>query len=111
MVAWRPSDRAAGSVEPTADAGDDFTAFLRGHVGAIAEANDKISNLRASQKHLAAEKKRVSMDIRNERKKRARRLANSAKLTTNDLVAVLEDRKLRADAKAAAKAKAKPRVQ
>ena len=71
------------------------------------------TNLRASQKQLSAEKKRVSMDIRSERRKRSRRLANSAKLTTPDLVAVLEDRKLRADAKAkgAAKPKARPRVQ
>ena len=95
------------------DAADEFTAFLRNHVGSSAEASDKITNLRASQKQLSAEKKRVSMDIRNERRKRTRRLANSAKLTTMDLVAVLEDRKLRSDAKAkaAAKPKARPRVQ
>ena len=121
MVGADPHDDAAGSGANRVggDAGaprgsappnavpDDFTDFLRHHVGASAEASDKVANLRATQKHLSLEKKRVSMDIRNESKKRARRLANSAKLSTMDLVAVLGDRKLRADAKAAAKAKAK----
>ena len=100
---------ARGSANARAGADDfnEFTAYIRNHAGVVAEAMDKVASLKEEQRKLACEKKRVSMDIRNEKKKRARRIANSSKLSTMDLVSVLEDRKLREDARAAAKAKAK----
>ena len=94
------------------DAADDkqtFLDFLAGHLP-DATAKDKVAELREERKVLNDKRKRVTMDMRNETKKKTRRMQNSAKLSTMDLVRVLEDRKLRAEAKAAAKCKAKAKA-
>ena len=72
---------------------------------------DKVAELREERNELKTKTKRVTKDMKNEARKRSRRMANSAKLSTMDLVAVLEDRKLKkAEAKAAAKSKAKAKA-
>ena len=89
---------------------DALLDFLAGHQGGSAASMDKVAELREERNELKTKTKRVTKDMKNEARKRSRRMANSAKLSTMDLVAVLEDRKLKAEAKAAAKSKAKAKA-
>ena len=75
-------------------------------LGANAGGGDHIDDLRARQRALAAEKKRIASDLKLEKRKRQRLMHKAKALTNAELGQVLEAR-AQAMAKAAAKAKAK----
>ena len=96
MLGQSPSGREEPLVE-----------FVRQNQGGSSNSTDAIDNLRKQQREFASEKKRMTKQIRLEQRKRTRRMAHSAKLSTMDLVCVLEDRRTKAASRAAAKCKAK----
>ena len=99
MLGQSPSGREEPLVE-----------FVRQNQGGSSNSTDAIDNLRKQQREFASEKKRMTKQIRLEQRKRTRRMAHSSKLSTMDLVCVLEDRRTKAESKAAAKSKAKAKA-
>ena len=104
-----PSEAPAAAAAAEAnDARRELCEFLLSNVSASDPSTVTVAELREQRRLAANERKRLTKELRNETRKRARRLEKSAQLSTMDLVAVLEVRRERAVAKAAAKAKAAP---
>ena len=99
---------AAGAAAEANDARRDLCEFLLSNVSASDPSTVTVAELREQRRLAANERKRLTKELRNETRKRERRLEKSAQLSTMDLVAVLEVRRERAAAKAVAKAKAAP---
>ena len=107
-----PGEAPAAGASTDAEANDarrELCQFLLSNVSGSDPSTVTVADLREQRRVAANERKRLTKELRNETRKRARRLEKSAQLSTMDLVAVLEVRRERAVAKAAAKAKAAPR--
>ena len=65
-------------------------------------AGDKVEQLREQRKRLQTERSELTRKLRNEKRKRSRLVNRSSKMTTADLVEVLDMRRSRAAAKACA---------
>ncbi len=100
------AEGACGNAEPPE--ADALNRFLVEHRLAVNERPEIRANvLRDQRRALAVTRTELSRQIRNETRKRKRMVERSSKLSTQDLVSVLE---LRHERKVAAKAKAKAKA-
>ena len=88
-------------------AGQDIAARLREVLsGAEDETRTRIKNLERERAALAAERKRVTKDLKKEAQKRKRLVKKAQNLSVDDLMEVAIVRSSQAKAKAKAKARA-----
>ena len=107
MRAKAPAGAASTEAEAN-DARRELCQFLLSNVSGSDPSTVTVADLREQRRVAANERQRLTKELLNVTRKRARRLEKIAQLSTMDLVAVLEVRRERAAAKAVAKAKAAP---
>ena len=89
-------------------AGQDIQARLREVLsGAEDETRTRIENLERERAALAAERKRITKEVKKEAQKRKRLVSKARNLSIDDLMEVAISRSSQANAKAKAKAKAR----
>ena len=94
--------------EIRAMAGQDIQARLREVLsGAEDETRTRIENLERERAALAAERKRITKEVKKEAQKRKRLVSKARNLSIDDLMEVAISRSSHANAKAKAKAKAR----
>ena len=94
---------ADGVGEAVKDVGEAILDLINSGAAGPDRGKSAITDLQDARRVLAAQKRRLTQQLRNETKKRARMMNKSARLSTQDLVEVLHIRQSRV---AAAKAKA-----
>ena len=99
------SKGSAGSSDE--DLGTQILKILKTDASTVDTGKAKIEEITEKRKSLVSERKKLTQELRNESRKRARIRARSQYLTNEDLVQVLTMRKSKEDA-AQAKCKARP---
>ena len=96
------SDAAAAREEPPAaaeggaagtrrveDVEDAILELISANASGADRSKDAIQNIQAERRSLQAKKRKLTLELRNETRKRKRMLCKSSRLSTHDLVEVL----------------------